>query len=309
MKFISLITKILVCLFLFVQFSYADNDDEYADVLLDVYYSGVNPDFNNYYGGVAGGSSNPFEISPNVVLGNNNNFLCLPTGSYVVVGFLNNTIINAPNQDDIFIRESGAAGESAEVYVSSDNNNFTLLGIARDDSTTSFDLDEIGVDTPIVAIKIIGLDNKGKSPGFDVVSIKALTGSVGEKPCKYSLVIHKNGTGNGTISSLPLGIECGNDCNEIYVKGTNINLTATPNDNSYLSGWTFIDFKGKMDINDNQCNLKLNKNISVFVTFHSSVKCDINNDSKIGLEESIYTLKEISNIQKTQKLKQKVKIE
>jgi hypothetical protein len=54
-----------------------------------------------------------------------------------------------------------------------------LLGIANDSVTTSFDLASIGFTDPVTAIRIVGLDSLGGSPGFDVVNIEVLPGSIG----------------------------------------------------------------------------------------------------------------------------------
>lgn len=119
-------------------------------------------------------------MPPTVVLGNNDGFVSLPKKSYITVGFTDNTIVDGPNQDDLFIEELGGSGEFANVFVSADGKNFVFLGKAQDDGLTSFDLANIGFKEPVVAVKIVGLDNKGASPGFDVRSIKALLGSVGK---------------------------------------------------------------------------------------------------------------------------------
>ena len=46
--------------------------------------------------------------------------MSLPIGSYVIIQFTNNLVIDAPNQDDLFILEEGCADDHAEVYVSAD---------------------------------------------------------------------------------------------------------------------------------------------------------------------------------------------
>lgn len=158
----------------------AQHDKAYADVILDAYYSHANPKYNYFYGG--NGSRYPLMMDPRDVLGHNRKFVSLPKGSYIIVGFTDNTIIDAPNQDDLFIEEIGRAGDQAAVWVSADGKNFTYLGRAKDDKVTSFDLASIGFKKPVVAVKIMGLDNNGSSPGFDLVSVRAMRGAVGDKP-------------------------------------------------------------------------------------------------------------------------------
>ena len=158
----------------------------FADVVLDYYDSGAGP-LTGPYGGTWNGSSGsfPVSVSTDVVLGNDPgypgayaDFLSLPTGSFVTVGFVDETIIDGPG-NDIFISEVGSSGEAADVFVSSDLINFTFLGTAYDDITTSFDLASIAFTSAVQAIKIVGLDSFGDSPGFDVINVEVLPDSIG----------------------------------------------------------------------------------------------------------------------------------
>lgn len=53
----------------------------------------------------------------------------------------------------------------------------------------------------------------------------------------YTLTITKAGTGNGTVTSSPAGIDCGTDCSENYTGDTSVTLTATPDGGSTFAGW------------------------------------------------------------------------
>lgn len=150
----------------------------FADTVLQAHYSGANPAFSKLYGGHVDLSKGLYPINPNVVTKNDGQFVSLPTGSYLVIGFGNNSMIDAPGQPDLFIEEEGKAGERAEVYVSADGKNFVLLGIADGGKETTLDLADIGFKKPVVAIKIVGLDSKGAAPGFDVLNVRALLGAV-----------------------------------------------------------------------------------------------------------------------------------
>lgn len=157
----------------------SDADIGYADVVIDAYYSGVIPEYDDFFGAYSSGFIWTIieHQSPLVVLGNIDEFLSLPTGSYVIVGFTNNTVIDAPDQDDIFIEEYGSRDERADIYVSSNNKDFVYLGTAGDGGVSTFDLAAIGYTSPVTAVKIVGLDNYG-TPGFDLVSVKAVEGAV-----------------------------------------------------------------------------------------------------------------------------------
>jgi hypothetical protein len=59
-----------------------------------------------------------------------------------------------------------------------------------------------------------------------------------QTPQQYTLTINKGGTGAGTVTSSPAGINCGSDCSEIYSSGTLVELTASPNTSSTFAGWS-----------------------------------------------------------------------
>lgn len=54
----------------------------------------------------------------------------------------------------------------------------------------------------------------------------------------YPLTVTKNGTGSGTVTSNPTGINCGSDCSESYTSGTRVTLTASPSNGSVFAGWS-----------------------------------------------------------------------
>ena len=54
----------------------------------------------------------------------------------------------------------------------------------------------------------------------------------------YALTVTKDGTGSGTVTSDPAGINCGSDCTNTYNSGTNVTLTATPATGSTFAGWS-----------------------------------------------------------------------
>jgi uncharacterized protein (DUF2141 family) len=54
---------------------------------------------------------------------------------------------------------------------------------------------------------------------------------------QYTLTINKSGSGSGTVTSNPSGINCGSDCSESYSANTTVTLTATPSSGSTFGGW------------------------------------------------------------------------
>lgn len=150
--------------------------DGFADVILDYFNSGAGT-FDEPYGSDNSGNF-PVQVSTDIILGSDENgALSLPTGSFVTVGFTDEIILDNPG-NDIFIPEVGAQGEQAEVFVSSDGENFVFLGTGNGGVTSSFDLADINFTEPVQAVKIVGLDNGGGSPGFDVINVQGLPGSI-----------------------------------------------------------------------------------------------------------------------------------
>jgi len=54
----------------------------------------------------------------------------------------------------------------------------------------------------------------------------------------YTLTVVKSGTGTGTVTSSPAGINCGDDCSETYSKVLKVKLTAKADASSTFTGWS-----------------------------------------------------------------------
>jgi uncharacterized repeat protein (TIGR02543 family) len=63
---------------------------------------------------------------------------------------------------------------------------------------------------------------------------RSVTASFTKKPL---LTVEKNGTGNGIVTSIPAGINCGMNCESPYDQGTTVTLMAQPNGTSTFAGW------------------------------------------------------------------------
>ncbi len=57
-------------------------------------------------------------------------------------------------------------------------------------------------------------------------------------PGHFNLTLLKSGTGRGTVTSSPAGINCGADCSENLLGGTSVTLTARPAAGSAFVGWS-----------------------------------------------------------------------
>ena len=64
------------------------------------------------------------------------------------------------------------------------------------------------------------------------------TANFAPAPNTFPLAVLKAGTGQGTVTSAPPGIDCGADCGESYAQGSVVTLTATPAAGSTFTGWS-----------------------------------------------------------------------
>ena len=77
-----------------------------------------------------------------------------------------------------------------------------------------------------------------------------------------TLTVAKDGTGTGTVTSTPAGIDCGSTCSSPFANGTAVTLTATPGAGSTFSGWSGGGCSGS-----GTCQVTLNADSSVTATF------------------------------------------
>jgi subtilisin family serine protease len=95
----------------------------------------------------------------------------------------------------------------------------------------------ISVSDGLSLLKSQGLTVNDTRPGGTVSGLKRLqTGGLTATP--RTLSVFRSGTGGGIVSSVPGGVLCGGDCNEIFADGANVTLTATPSSGSTFVGWS-----------------------------------------------------------------------
>jgi phospholipase C len=80
------------------------------------------------------------------------------------------------------------------------------------------------------------------------------------------LTVTRNGTGQGTVTSNPSGIDCGPTCAAAFKAGTRVVLTETPGTNSSFTGWSGGECSG----NSSTCTVTMNNNTQVTATFAGS---------------------------------------
>lgn len=148
-----------------------------ADTVIDFFDSGAGPMPGPYGGTFPGDFPVPVPLSF-ATDGDATTFVSLPRGSYITVGFSTGFVFDGPGLD-LFVSELGGNDETASVFISSDFGlTFTLLGTATTDTVSGFDFASIGYTGNVNAVRIVGLDNFGASPGFDLAFVQGLEGSV-----------------------------------------------------------------------------------------------------------------------------------
>ena len=116
-------------------------------------------------------------------------------------------------------------------------------------------------------LKIVGSGGGGGS-------VSANTGGLYYYSSLSNLSVTKPGTGSGTVTSTPAGIDCGATCSASFSSGTAVTLTATPATGSDFTGWSGA-CSGTGD-----CNITMNSSVTVTATF--TLKSYTLNASKTG---------------------------
>ncbi len=108
---------------------------------------------------------------------------------------------------------------------------------------------------------------------FGQQSVQTFT-VVPAQPLSYTLSVSKAGTGSGTVTSSPSGINCGSTCSANYNNGTNVTLTATPSAGSTFNAW------GGACSGTGSCIVSMTAARSVTATFNISPPTTITADIK-----------------------------
>src|SRR6185437_4199606 len=87
------------------------------------------------------------------------------------------------------------------------------------------------------------------------------------------LTVTKAGTGTGTVTSSPSGIDCGTTCSAAFAQGTPVTLTATPDSGSTFAGWS-----GDCTNATGTCLVTMDAAHSVTATFTTTNSCESDHD-------------------------------
>ena len=147
--------------------------------------------------------------------------------------------------NSIAIQPDGKVVAGGSSIMSGSGQDFALARYHTDGSLdTSFDSDgklTTAFSSTEDVVNAIALQPDGKivaaghSPnGFHFDFALARYGSTGS----HLLTVTKDGTGSGSVTSDPAGIDCGADCTESYADEESVTLTATPAGGSSFTGWS-----------------------------------------------------------------------
>jgi hypothetical protein len=101
--------------------------------------------------------------------------------------------------------------------------------------------------------------------GNCVVAVNAATTVTATFTQTFTLTVTKEsvlGVANGTVTSVPAGIDCGSSCAATYNSGTSVTLTATPDGLSAFAGWSGGGCSGT-----GTCTVPMGANTTVTATF------------------------------------------
>jgi len=115
------------------------------------------------------------------------------------------------------------------------------------------------------ASDVFALFNRSSGAIVDANGLNAIMRGVGGSSSTFALAVTKSGTGSGTVTSSPSGINCGSTCNASYNSGTSVTLTAAA-----ASGSTFGSWGGACSGTATACTVSMTAARNVTATFNSS---------------------------------------
>ncbi len=145
-------------------------------------------------------------------------------------------VLNSQPIADVTVRISSS--DTSEGSVSPISVSFGLANWNQAQTVVVTGLDDSVVDGDI-AYTIVTAPAGSNDPNYNGLdpSDVAVTNQDNDV-LSHTLTVRTAGTGRGSVSSLPAGIDCGQDCSESFPAGTQVRLTAIPDKASVFSGWS-----------------------------------------------------------------------
>jgi uncharacterized surface anchored protein len=154
-----------------------------------------------------------------------------------ISGTVTNEVSGAPLRD-ICVDVFDAAGFSVSFALTDATGAYTAAGLSSGNYEVEFsDFCDSSVD--FIAE---WFDNQPSFDQADPVAVTAPQATPGISAAlaakKFTLTVQKAGTGSGSVTSDPAGIDCGSDCSEAYGEGRRVTLTAAEASGSAFGGWS-----------------------------------------------------------------------
>lgn len=134
-------------------------------------------------------------------------------------------------------------GTSAQLTWTDTSNNETGFRVERSTLPTSgfAEVASLPVNTTTTTIPGLAVGThyfRVRASSATSFSGYSNTAQVTITPQTFILTVAKAGLGSGTVTSAPIGINCGTDCTEPYAGGTSVVLTAVPAMGATFAGWS-----------------------------------------------------------------------
>jgi hypothetical protein len=71
-----------------------------------------------------------------------------------------------------------------------------------------------------------------------IVALCLVGGATASATTAHTLTVTKDGSGSGSVTSSPAGIDCGSACSAQFDDGTQVTLTAAADSGSTFTGWS-----------------------------------------------------------------------
>lgn len=97
---------------------------------------------------------------------------------------------------------------------------------------------------------------------MNVLAVSLIVGASSAHAVTYTLTVSKTGSGSGTVTSSPAGINCGTTCSASYNSGTVVTLTASPTSPAWFEGWN-----GACTGSSTTCNVTMGAAKTVYAVF------------------------------------------
>lgn len=146
---------------------------------------------------------------------------------------------NMGARHDRYVDSGSTPYASGHGYVNKTARVRSIMAYNNDCSNSGFNCTRVNhwsaADRVYGASTVIGDSNNRNNDALNA-SLSTIANYRVSAPAD-ALSVSKSGTGAGTVTSNPSGINCGSDCSEPYSNGTQVTLSAAPSAGNNFAGW------------------------------------------------------------------------